>query len=266
MGVTFFELRVLATLLGFFAVQTLGLAIFNHFYHLPKVWNWAFYPMTAGYHALLWLGLWSIRRRFTDLEDKPLTKLGWPNLLTLFRLTSLPIITLVFLLARTHPSLSLPLVIFVSVAFLTDLADGFLARTFSMGTTLGKLLDSSTDYVILFSLTVVLTFTGVLPLYLFIFILVRLGFQVGLVLWVQVAFQKQFVETTWLGKASLFVLMVLFAVEILVFLRLPGWGGHWAITALEVFAAVAMVVSTVDKGVFFWRKLREEKSPAIDEV
>jgi CDP-diacylglycerol--glycerol-3-phosphate 3-phosphatidyltransferase len=257
MGLTFFELRVLAVLLGFFAVQTVGFAVFQQFYHLPRVWNWAFYVLSAVYHGLLWLGLWSVRARFVDLDGAPMTKVGLPNLLTLFRLTSLPIITLVFLSARTHPSLAMPLVVFVSVAFLTDLLDGFLARQFKMGTELGKILDSSTDYVILFSLTVVLGFVGVLPVYLLVCILVRMGFQVGGVLWIQVTLGKKFVETTWLGKASLFVLMVLFAVEILVFLRLPGWEGHWAITSLEIFSAAVMVVSTVDKAFFFRRKLKE---------
>jgi len=256
MGLTSFERRVLAVLLGFLAVQTLGFAVFQAFYQLPSPWSWAFYPVTIGYHGALWFGLWSIRGHFFGLDGTPLTKLGLPNLLTLFRLTSLPIIALVFLLARTRPSLALPLVIFVSIAFLTDLLDGFLARSFGLGTQLGKLLDSSTDYVILFSLAVVLGLSGVLPLYLLVFILVRLIFQVAGVLWIQIRFQRQWVETTWLGKASLFVLMVLFAVEILVFLRLPGWEGHWAITSLEVFSAGVMVASTVDKAVFFLRKLR----------
>lgn len=258
MSLTSFERRLATVLLMFFTVQTLGFAVFQAFYQLPAPWNWAFYPITAGYHTFLWFALLSVRTRFTQLDGSPLTKLGIPNLLTLFRLTSLPIITLVFLLARAHPSLSLPLVIFVSVAFLTDLLDGFLARSLGLGTQLGKILDSSTDYFILMSLTIVLGLTGVLPVYLLVFILVRLAFQVGAVLWVQLAWGKQFVETTWLGKASLFVLMVLFAVEILVFLRLPGLEGHWAITALEVFSAVVMAVSTFDKGVFFWKKLKEE--------
>jgi len=257
MALNFFELRVLAVLLGFFGVQTVGFAVFQHFYQLPHVWNWAFYVLTAGYHGLLWLGLWSVRARFTHLDGTPMTKLGIPNLLTLFRLTSLPIITLVFLSARTHPSLSVPLVVFVSVAFLTDLLDGFLARTFHLGTELGKLLDSSTDYIILASLTVVLGISGVLPGYLLALILVRLGFQLGAVIWIQLKYQRRFVETTWLGKASLFVLMVLFAVEILVFLRLPGWEGHWAIASLEVFSAGVMVISTIDKAVFFRRKIRQ---------
>ncbi len=257
MGLTSFQRRLLAVLVAFFAIQTLGFAVFQAFYRLPPPWNWVFYPLTAAYHAVLWSGLWSVRGRFTTLDGQPLARLGLPNLLTLFRLTSLPIITLVFLLARTHPSLSMPLVVFISVAFLTDLLDGFLARSLKMGTQLGKLLDSSTDYIILFSLTLVLGVTSVLPLYLLVLILVRLVFQIGGVLWVQLVFRRQFVETTWLGKASLFVLMVLFAVEILVFLRLPGWAGHWAITTLEVFAAVVMVVSTVDKIVFFRAKLQE---------
>ncbi len=113
--------------------------------------------------------------------------------------------------------------------------------------------------MILFSLTVVLGVIGVLPVYLLALILVRLAAQVGGVLWIQLAFDRQYVETTWLGKASLFVLMVLFAVEILVFLRLPGWQGHWAIAALELFTAVVMVASTVDKLWFFRRKLKEDR-------
>ena len=258
MGLTTFQRRLLAVLLAFFAMQTLGFAVFQAFYRLPSPWDWVFYPMTAVYHVILWMGLWSVRGRFTTLEGEPLKRLGWPNLLTLFRLTSLPIITIVFLLARSHPSLSLPLVIFVSVAFLTDLLDGFLARSFKMGTQLGKTLDSTTDYVILFCLTLVLGVTGVLPLYLLLLILLRLLFQIGGVIWIQLVYRRQYVETTWLGKASLFVLMVLFAVEILVFLRLPGWEGHWAITLLEVFSAVVMVVSTIDKTLFFRRKLAED--------
>jgi len=156
MGLTSFQRRLLGVVVAFYVGQTTGFAVFQAFFHLPAPWDWVFYPATAAYHVLVWLGLWSIKNRFTTLDGAPLQRLGLPNLLTLFRLTSLPIITLVFLLARTHPSLAMPLVIFVSVAFLTDLFDGFLARTLRLGTQLGKLLDSSTDYVILFSLTVVL--------------------------------------------------------------------------------------------------------------
>jgi phosphatidylglycerophosphate synthase len=257
MALSSFERRLFSVLCVFFVVQIAGFAVFQGFYHLPAPWDWVFYPATAVYHALLWMGLVSIRNRFNDLEGRPLTKVGLPNLLTLFRLTSLPIIALIFLLAREHPSLSVPLVIFVAVAFLTDLLDGFLARTFKMGTQLGKTLDSSTDYVILASLSIVLGVTGVLDLYLLVAILVRLGFQVGAVIWIQLAYGKQFVETTWLGKASLFVLMVLYAVEILVFLRLPGWEDSPWVIGFEIFTAAVMVISTVDKAIFFFRKLRE---------
>lgn len=256
MALTSFERRVLSVLVGFFAIQTFGFWLFETFIPLPTPWDWLWYPLALGYHGLLWLGLWSIRGSYTDNDGMPLKNLGLPNILTLFRLTTLPTITTVFLLARTESRLAIPLVVFVSFAFLTDLADGFLARTFHMGTRLGKLLDSSTDYVILFSLALVLGVSGVLPAYLLALIVVRLVFQVSAALWVQWRFQRHWVETTWLGKASLFVLMVLFAVEILVFLRLPGLEGHWAIRGLEVFAALTMVVSTLDKAVFFWRKLK----------
>jgi len=257
MALSSFERRLLSVMAAFFAVQVAGFAVFQAFYHLPAPWDWGFYPATAVYHLVLAWGLLAMRKHFTDMEDRPLARVGIPNLLTLFRLTSLPIIALVFLQAREHPSLSLPLVIFVSAAFFTDLLDGFLARTFKMGTHLGKILDSGTDYVILASLSIVLGITGVLQAYLLIAILIRLGFQIGATYFVLWVFKRQFVETTWLGKASLFVLMVLYAVEILVFLRLPGLEHSPWVVGLEVFTAVVMLISTVDKWVFFARKLKE---------
>jgi len=259
MGLTSFERRLAGVLILYIGVQTLVFAFLDTVYHLPFPWNWSFYPFEFVYLLLMLWGLWSVRGHFRTLDGKPLQRLGLPNHLTLFRLTNLPLISWLFLLARSHPSLSLPLVILVVVAFLTDLLDGFLARTFRQGTQLGKVLDSTTDYIVLFSLTVVLGLTHVLETYLLVFILVRLCFQIIAVFWVQMAFGERFVETTWLGKASLFVLMVFFALEILIYLRLPGFEAHWAVVGFKLFTAVVMAISTIDKIIFFWRKMHERR-------
>ena len=48
---------------------------------------------------------------------------------------------------------------------------------------------------------------------------------------------------------------VLYAVEILVFLRLPGMENSPWVVGFEIFTAFVMLISTVDKIVFFARRL-----------
>jgi phosphatidylglycerophosphate synthase len=73
-------------------------------------------------------------------------------------------------------------------------------------------------------------------------------------LWLAVVRKKRVAETTFWGKASLFALMLLFGVEILVFLRLPGLEHSLFVVIFELGAAAVMVVSTVDKLLFFRRQ------------
>ncbi len=256
MVLTSFEKRLLAVLVLLGLLQGLIFGAFVWAYQLPVSVVQVFVPAHLAYHLVLLFALWSIRGDHKRLDGTPLARLGVPNLLTLYRLTSLPVMATLFLLARELTELAVPLVVYIATAFLTDLADGFLARTFGWGTQLGKVLDSSTDYLIVFSLALVLGATGVLPLWLLATIVFRLGFQVGGLAWLQATHHKRVVETTFLGKASLFVLMVLFAAEILVFLRLPGWENSLVVTSMEIFTAVVMLISTVDKFLFFRKHSR----------
>ena len=235
-------------------LQALVFGAFVYFYQLPRELFGVFLPLHGAYHLGIWLALWAIRGDHKDLLGLPLSKIGVPNLVTLSRVTSLPVMSALFLLARDKTELAVPLVIYIAGAFLTDLLDGFLARTYSWGTYLGKILDSSTDYVICFALAVLLGLTGVLPFWLLATIVFRLGFQISGLLWLAVVRKKRVAETTFWGKASLFALMLLFGVEILVFLRLPGLEHSLFVVIFELGAAAVMVVSTVDKLLFFRRQ------------
>jgi cardiolipin synthase len=254
MTLTRFEIRLLGVvaLLGLLQGSVFG--AFVYFYQLPLELLWVFLPLHGVYHGALWLALRAIRGDHRALDGTPLSKIGIPNLVTLSRVTSLPVMGALFLLARDRTELASPLVVYIVSAFLTDLLDGFLARNFGWGTHLGKILDSSTDYLLGFVLALMLGITGVLPLWLLGFIVFRLLFQVSGLVWLAVVRKKRVAETTFWGKASLFVLMLLFAVEILVFLRLPGLENTVFVFAFEVVAAAAMVISTVDKLLFFRRQ------------
>lgn len=251
-----FERRLHLVLLSFFALQ-------NALYFLvlflcglsatqtPALW---FFPLNFVFHGIILLALSRLKAHYKDsATGKPLERVSVPNALTLIRASSLPALSMLFLLSRDYPVLSLPLVIWVAAAFLTDLFDGFLSRLWGQVSDLGKILDSSTDYVVLFSLTVVLGISGVLPLWFFILVMVRVFWQTGIMMLLTWKQKALVLETTFLGKASFFALMALLTLEILVFFRMPGLEDHWSLRVLEYGTAALLVASLFDKLEFFFR-------------
>ena len=257
MSLSKFERKLALTWLSLGLLQTLIFLVLSTCYHFGVPGNEIFLPLVWVWHTLVWLILSRFRPLFTKLDGTPLTTLGWPNILTLFRLSSLPALTVLFLLARDRHVLAWPLVIFISVVFLTDLADGYLARTFNLGSRLGQLIDSSSDYTILTALTLILGISGVLPTWLLTLVLIRLIFQIVGSLLLFWRAKKPLLETTWLGKASLFALMVLYSLEIMVFLRWHGLAGSVFLKSTEVAAGFIMVISLFDKARFFYRSLKQ---------
>lgn len=257
MSLSKFERKLGLTWIGLGLLQTLIFLFLSTCYRLGAPGNEIFVPAVWAWHGIVWVVLLRFRALFTKLDGTPLTDLGWPNILTLFRLSSLPALTVLFLLARDRHDLAWPLVIFITVVFLTDLADGFLARTFNWGSRLGQLIDSSSDYIILMTLTLILGISGVLPTWLLTLVLVRLIFQIVGSLLLFWRAKKPLLETTWLGKASLFALMVLYALEIMVFLRWHGLAGSVFLQGTEITAGFIMVISLFDKARYFSRSLKK---------
>lgn len=213
---------------------------------------WAYFPVSLGLHLALYALMVRFRHTWVySLDGRPMTSVGWPNALTLFRLSSLPALAFLFYLTRQEPSLAPLLIVWVSLAFLTDLLDGWLSRRLAEVSECGKLLDGGTDYLVLFTLVLVLGLSGVLPWWLFLLVLGRIGVQALGQLILSLRFGRIFAETTYLGKASFFALMVLFAVELLVFFRLPGTEGHWMVAWLEGVAGALTGLAIFDKLWYF---------------
>lgn len=216
----------------------------------------AYFWVLPLYNVALFTGIWLYRSHFTDLEGRPLTAMNLPNALTLFRMVSLPTMAFWFLLARDHQISAWPLIALVVLAFLTDLLDGLLSRTLGQGTEIGRLLDPGSDYLVLATLTILLTATGVLPVWLLVLIIVRMGFYTLGLIWLSQVKKRTFVHSTFWGKASFFMLMVLYAVEIFVFLRFPGMADNTIVHVIEYFTGAVLVVSVVDKALFVARELK----------
>ncbi|RPH36758.1 MAG: CDP-diacylglycerol--glycerol-3-phosphate 3-phosphatidyltransferase [Chloroflexi bacterium] len=127
-----------------------------------------------------------------------------PNLLGLFRLLATPVIAILILWPFPGSGL-IAFVLFVPAA-MSDLLDGWLARSRGQVTTLGAFLDLTADKVLVAALLIALVEAGLAPAWLVIVILVR-EFLVGGVR--QVAATEQLlVGSQIVGKAKTVVTLV----------------------------------------------------------
>jgi CDP-diacylglycerol---glycerol-3-phosphate 3-phosphatidyltransferase len=99
-----------------------------------------------------------------------------PNLLGLFRLVATPVLAILVLWPFPGAGL-LAFILFVPAA-LSDLLDGWLARSRGQVTTLGAFLDLTADKVLVAALLIALVEAGLAPAWLVIVVLVR-EFLVG---------------------------------------------------------------------------------------
>ena len=77
-----------------------------------------------------------------------------PNMLTLGRIATVPLIIMLLLYPGPLPS-AIAAVVFL-VASITDFLDGYIARNYDSGTTLGKFLDPMADKLVVTSALIML--------------------------------------------------------------------------------------------------------------
>lgn len=252
---------IAAAVFGLAAAQiglTVVLAVIYGFSVTSEV---LFVAVCLAFHGLLLAVLLHMRGFFVlNGSGEPLERINVSNVLSLFRLSSLP--TLVFLLIVTHVSRTIfsivPLIVLV---FMSDLFDGYLARKLRQVTVIGQHLDSTTDYLVLFSLSVVLLSYGGIPLWFFLLLFVRLLLVTAGKAYIYFAHRRIEPRSSYLGRASVFSVMVVFAGKALdLVLELAGVTGRWSavfsgvVDKLLFMSAGILVASLCEKV----RLLREE--------
>jgi phosphatidylglycerophosphate synthase len=221
-----------------------------------------FAGILAVYHALLTVLLLARKEDFhREGEVAPLPRVNPSNALTLARLSSIPTLLFLIILASDAPVLPV-LLPFACLVFASDMFDGILARRRNEITFVGRYLDSSSDYLMIIAVSIVFYHFALIPLWLFLLIMARLVlFAMGMAI-LALREGKADPLSTFLGKASIFSLMVLYAMEIAQIFRVPVIGDNLVVTIIEYVVAAVVSISIVDKAVFLIRmfaKVRAEK-------
>jgi CDP-diacylglycerol---glycerol-3-phosphate 3-phosphatidyltransferase len=109
----------------------------------------------------------------TAIDRRPLTPLGlgWPNLISLFRLAVAPI--LVVLIATKNATLLYVAAAVFAVGAVTDGLDGYLARRYDSKTRTGQWLDPLADKVLVSAPVVTLAAVGRFPFWAAAIIIAR---------------------------------------------------------------------------------------------
>lgn len=207
-----------------------------------------FVPAVVGTHAALGLILVRLRNLFTIVgTDTVLDRVNVANILSMIRVSSAPTLLWLILIAPDAPIAPI-LVTLTAIVFLTDLADGQVARRTGQITAIGKYLDSSSDYAILLLISAALIAHGFVSTWFFVIVMVRLLVQaVGQVaLFVRQGGQIES-KNSFLGKASVFAMMFAYAFSLLQLVRTIGSWFWTSMQVVEYVGGAIILVSLVEK-------------------
>lgn len=223
---------------GLFCSFALPGGFFNQFYP-------AFAITSLAFHALLY----SLLRFFIDDFRNEATGLLFPsmnmaNRITLMRISTLPTLFFLVVAARSY-RIRYPLLVLVVFIFITDFLDGYVSRKANQVTKVGRMMDSASDYSLLIVLTLVFRYYTLIPTWFLLLVLARLGIQVAFMA-ILIAIKKRIEpRTTFLGKAAVASIMVVYSVEVLGLIAggLPGG----LKSAVEWIVAGVILASIGDK-------------------
>ena len=240
------------TILVLFLVQTgIFIAVTRAYGVDQELSRWYIVAMPL-FHIFAGVVLSSLNKLFYNVETgERLTRVNFANLLSIIRVSSSPTLLWLVLIARYHDvgQIVVPL---TAIVFLTDLLDGQISRRTRQVTQIGRFLDSSSDYTVLFVVAVALLSYSLISTWLFVIAMARFGLQLlgQMVLFVMQRGKLHF-RTSFLGKVSVFVFMTVFALSLFQLVpNLPNWYEP-VFVVVEYIAAALALISLAEKVFLF---------------
>jgi cardiolipin synthase (CMP-forming) len=199
---------------------------------------------SVAFHGLLLGMLFIFRNDFVKVpEGERLTSVNLANKITLFRVSTLPTLLFVILASKDYP-IRYPLIALVAIVFLTDFLDGYVSRRAKEVTRVGKMMDSASDYTVLFVISIVYYYFHIIPAWFLALFAGRLAGQTFMMLAVLAVKKRITPRTSFLGKLTIASTMVLYAAELLRFVAsLPAM----VFTVMELIVGGIIVLSIFDK-------------------
>jgi phosphatidylglycerophosphate synthase len=203
------------TILSYITIQCLVFLAFS----IPGGFFSEFWPgffvSSLGFHIFLY----SLLRYFIDDFKKEtngelLSRINMANRITLMRISTLPTLLCLVIAAKRY-TIRYPLLILVVFIFITDFLDGYVSRKANQVTKVGMMMDSASDYSLLIVLSLVFRYYNLIPLWFLVLVLIRLGIQVVFMASLIVINKRIEPRTTFLGKAAIASIMVVYSVEVL---------------------------------------------------
>ena len=178
--------------------------------------------------------------------------MNWPNRLSLMRIGSVPVITLLLVMDGLGWTRYAALFLFILSA-ITDFVDGHLARKYNLVTNFGKFIDPVADKMLVLSTLIMLSWHGLLPAWIVVAILFRELAVDGLRM-VAVE-QGRVIAAGKLGKIKTTVQITLIIVHLVYFAKFPLL--HHLAYWLMIPTQIAMLIMTVWSGVDYFLNNKE---------
>lgn len=216
-----------------------------------------FLPSSAVLHVLLALVLLRGRKDFYNLESgAALEKVNLPTVLTMFRITSLPSMLVLLFASAVYRQVVLVLMGYMTIAFLSDMLDGYISRRTHQTTRVGQYLDSMSDYGVLVGVAVAFAWFHLATDWFLVAVLVRFLAQ-----WIMAGIlfllrgSEMEARSSLLGKASVAGTMVVFGLYLL---KLVPWFDPFRIWMIipEVLCLPLLGTSLGEKVYLFVKELR----------
>lgn len=167
-----------------------------------------------------------------------------PNLLSLFRLVLVPVFAMIFF--SQLPDARYWAAGIYALAFLTDVADGWIARHFNQITRLGRILDPLADKLMTLTVIICIACAQIIPLWaVIVFLLKEAAMGIGALSMYRKV--DDVISSNWLGKISTFVFFVVCAALVL----FPAIPQDWA-TGLIAGALAFTVAAFIS---YLWQYL-----------
>lgn len=162
-----------------------------------------------------------------------------PNILSIFRLCLIPVIIYVYFYSRIEQK-GLWTAAVLLLSFLTDVADGFIARTFHMISEFGKALDPVADKVTQFAMLACLVFSGWRRLWILLGLIVVKELVSGVTVLMFIRETGGVAGADWHGKLTTGLLYGTMLLHL-------AWDGipNWVSWTLICMCAAVMILSFV---------------------